>query len=72
MNRLLTGMECTPEYQLEKTSQQWEINTCTIQRFLDLELALVVLSRELIGLAATSSDIIVAIRKLRVQSQDMG
>ncbi len=67
MNPQQKGTECIPEYQLEKTSQEWVLSDHTIQRFLDLELALVVLSRELIGLAATSSDIIVAIRNLRLQ-----
>ncbi len=71
MNRYRTGMESTPEYQLEKTSQEWVLSKASLQRFLDLELALVVLSRELTELGDISRDITGAIRKLRLQQQDM-
>ncbi len=70
MNRLLTGMESTPEYQLEKTSQQWALSKTTIQGLLDMEVDLVVLrrrSQEGIVLLERTID---SLRKLRLVSQD--
>lgn len=65
----------TPEYlvvqeELERISQQWVVNSDLIQSFLDLEVDLVVLSRELTRLGDMSTRIGTGIRKLRVQGQE--
>ncbi len=54
-----------------KNVQPVVIGEDSIQRFLDLEVVLVALSREHIKLVATSTDVIERLRKLRVQFQDM-
>ncbi len=62
-----------PEYTVaesEKISPQWDLSRITFQMLTDLEVDLVVLSRELSTLVDTSTKIIASIRELRLSQQD--
>ncbi len=69
----MTPSSTEPEYileELEKTSQQWDLGKITFQMFLDLQVDLVVLSREQSRLADMSTRIADSIQKCRQQEQD--
>ncbi len=71
MNRSVTGMESTPEYQLEKTSLQWVLSKTTLQNFLVLEVKLVQLRQELTELDKSCGNIIGELQRAELQLQDM-
>ncbi len=64
----MTGMERTPEYQLEKTSRQWALSETSIQDCLDMEVDMVVLRKELFDLAGLSERIVDRLRALRLSA----
>ncbi len=69
----MTQPSVEPEYILEelaKTSQQWDLGRITFPMLLDLQVDLVVLSREQSRLAAMSIRIADSIQKCRQQEQD--
>ncbi len=69
----MTQHDRVPEYILEESermSQRWDLGKITFQMLIDLQVDLVVLSREQSKLADMSSRIADFIQNLRQQEQD--